>query len=275
VWNTDPAATTGSTTPPTPSTAVAGTTTYYVREVTGAGCISDPSAIHVTVYPAGGTTETVTICPAMLPYTWHGISVSAPGNGVASFKVPNQYGCDSIISLNLVTIPSAATSISKTNDIDCLTPSANLHVAGGGVSYSWEPADGLSNPAIADPVASPAVTTTYHVTMTNDSGCIDTASVIVHVTPRGSYLLPSAFTPNGDGHNDCFGIQRAARTVDNLEFSVFNRMGQMIFRTTNPGECWDGTFKGEPQPTGAYVYFIKGKGTCGVVDQKGTVMLVR
>jgi hypothetical protein len=52
-------------------------------------------------------------------------------------------------------------------------------------------------------------------------------------------------------------------------------MGQMVFHTTNPGECWDGTFKGQQQPVGAYVYFIKGVGTCGVIDQKGTVMLVR
>jgi len=328
IWNTDPAANTGSSSPPTPSTAAVGTTTYYVRQVTNLGCISAPAAIHVTVLPTSRSTETVTICPNKLPYTWHGTAVSSPGNGVATFTVTNQYGCDSIISLNLVvnpadqstetdticadklpytwhgmtvssagngvatytitnqsgcdsvislnllTYPSAAINISKTNDINCLTPSAGLH-ATGGVSYQWEPADGLSELTIADPVVSPATTTTYHLKVTNDKGCIDTASVTVYVTPEGSYLLPNAFTPNGDGHNDCFGIQRAARTIDNLEFSVFNRMGQLVFHTNNPADCWDGTFKGQPQPTGAYVYFIKGKGTCGVVDQKGTVMLVR
>ncbi len=164
--------------------------------------------------------------------------------------------------------------ISKTNDIDCLNPTAGLHTAGG-VSYRWEPADGLSDPAIADPVASPAGTTTYHVTVTDDKGCSDTASITVNVTPQGSYLLPNAFTPNGDGRNDCFGLQRAARSVEKLEFSIFNRMGQLVFHTTNPGECWDGTFKGQQQPTGSYVYFIKGTASCGVIDQKGTVTLVR
>lgn len=274
IWNTDPASMAGSPTPPTPSTSTVGTTTYYVRQVTDLGCTSAPAAIHVTVLPASQSTETVTICPAMLPYTWHGFNVTAPGNGVATYTTTNRYGCDSVIALNLVTIPSGAAIISKSNDIDCLTPSASLHTSGG-VSYSWEPADGLSDPGIADPVASPAVTTTYHVTVANDEGCMDTASVVVNVTPEGSYLLPNAFTPNGDGHNDCFGLQRAARSVEKLEFSVFNRMGQMVFHTTNPGECWDGTFKGQQQPVGAYVYFIKGVGTCGVIDQKGTVMLVR
>lgn len=274
IWNTDPAATTGSATPPTPSTATAGTTTWYVRQVSGTGCISSPAAIHVMVRPSDRTTETVTICPAMLPFTWHGVSVSSPGNAVATYKATNQYGCDSVISLNLAVIPDSVTSISKSNDIDCLNPSASLHVAGDG-SYRWEPADGLSSTVIADPVASPTATTTYHVTVTNNEGCKDTASVTVNVTPQGSYLLPNAFTPNGDGHNDCFGLQRAAGSLEKLELSIFNRMGQLVFHTTNPGDCWDGTFKGQQQPTGAYVYFIKGKGTCGVVDQKGTVMLVR
>ena len=274
IWNTDPASNAGSSTPPTPSTTAVGTTTYYVRQVTNLGCISAPAAIRVSVLPTSGSTETVTICPNKLPYTWHGISVPSPGIGVATFTATNQNGCDSIISLNLLTHPSAAIAVSKTNDLNCLTPSAGLH-ATGGVSYRWEPADGLSDLDIADPVVSPKVTTTYHVTATGDQGCLDTASITVYVTPEGSYLLPNAFTPNRDGHNDCFGLQRAARTIDNLEFSVFNRMGQLVFHTTNPGDCWDGTFKGQQQPTGAYVYIIKGTASCGAIDQKGTVMLVR
>ncbi|MCO5258357.1 MAG: SprB repeat-containing protein, partial [Lentimicrobium sp.] len=54
----------------------------------------------------------------------------------------------------------------------------------GGVLYSWSPATGLSNPSIANPVASPAVTTTYTLTVTNASGqCASTDQVIVTVNP--------------------------------------------------------------------------------------------
>jgi gliding motility-associated-like protein len=60
-----------------------------------------------------------------------------------------------------------------------------------------------------------------------------------------------------------------------MELSIFDRRGQQVFHTTNPADCWDGTFKGNLQPTGIYVYFIKGMGSCGIIDQKGTVMLVR
>lgn len=53
--------------------------------------------------------------------------------------------------------------------------------ASGGVSYSWSPPDGLSDPDIYNPVAQPAVTTTYTVTVTDENGCTDTDDVTVTV----------------------------------------------------------------------------------------------
>ena len=63
----------------------------------------------------------------------------------------------------------------------------------GASSYSWTPTTGLSNPAIANPIATPSVTTTYVVTVTNGSGCVDTDTVVVTVVP-----LPTPnITPSG------------------------------------------------------------------------------
>ncbi|PLX01503.1 MAG: hypothetical protein C0595_14415 [Marinilabiliales bacterium] len=53
--------------------------------------------------------------------------------------------------------------------------------ASGGVSYSWYPTTGLSDPNIADPIAQPDVTTTYTVTVTDENGCIDSDEVTVVV----------------------------------------------------------------------------------------------
>ena len=91
----------------------------------------------------------------------------------------------------------------------------------------------------------------------------------------GSYLLPNAFTPNNDGHNDCFGLQRVAGSIGRIELSIYDRMGRLVFHTTNPSDCWDGQSDGHPAPTGTYVYFIRGSGNCGLIDQKGTVQLIR
>lgn len=81
------------------------------------------------------------------------------------------------------------------NDVSiCPGTSTNLSVsATGAVSYSWTPAAGLSNAAIANPVATPTVTTAYVVAVTNGSGCVDLDTVVVTVVP----LATPSITPNG------------------------------------------------------------------------------
>ncbi|MDD3875114.1 MAG: PKD domain-containing protein [Bacteroidales bacterium] len=62
----------------------------------------------------------------------------------------------------------------------CVGGSVTLN-ASGGTSYQWSPATGLSNPNIHNPVASPASTTTYTVSISDNIGCSGTASVVVTV----------------------------------------------------------------------------------------------
>jgi len=50
----------------------------------------------------------------------------------------------------------------------------------GGVTYSWSPSYGLSDPNISNPVANPGVTTTYTLTVTSGV-CISTDNVVVSV----------------------------------------------------------------------------------------------
>jgi gliding motility-associated-like protein len=56
--------------------------------------------------------------------------------------------------------------------------------ASGGSSYSWFPSTGLSSAVIANPNASPIVTTIYNVSVANVEGCRDTATVTVNVLPK-------------------------------------------------------------------------------------------
>ena len=53
--------------------------------------------------------------------------------------------------------------------------------ATGGVQYNWSPATGLSDPAIANPQATPATTTNYTVTVTDANGCQDTDDLTITV----------------------------------------------------------------------------------------------
>jgi len=148
--------------------------------------------------------------------------------------------------------------------------------AKGGSTYSWTPAGYLDNPASATPTATVDTTTRFIVEVTDSNGCMayDTILVEAKVSIRTAFVLPNAFTPNGDGHNDCFGVRQWGEvTIE--ELAVFNRQGLRVFSTTNPGECWDGSFKGQPQASGGYVYVIKARTPCGELTRTGMVLLIR
>jgi gliding motility-associated-like protein len=84
------------------------------------------------------------------------------------------------------------------------------------------------------------------------------------------------FTPNGDGRNDIFRIPASAR-LKIKSFSVFNRWGQMIFKTSDSGAGWDGSFHNRSQPTGSYVWMIEYENPLTKLREmkKGVVMLIR
>lgn len=77
-------------------------------------------------------------------------------------------GCKSIDSEYIKIIgPDLHVSDSK---LICYGDTVHLH-ASGGTSYTWTPADGLTNSRIANPVATPLKTTEYEVKVTDNSGC--------------------------------------------------------------------------------------------------------
>lgn len=184
-------------------------------------------------------------------------------------------GFDTTINMRITVNPRPVLTVDKPHDVNCNTPTVQLKAAGA-LHYSWSPAIGLDDPTRADPVVAIDATTRYKVSGTNQYGCSDSAFVAVKVSKEGipRFVTPNAFTPNGDGNNDCFGIKRWGDAVVE-EFAVYNRWGQLMFRTNNPAQCWDGTFKGKPQDSGGYVYVIKARTICGVVSTKGVVMLIR
>jgi len=173
--------------------------------------------------------------------------------------------------------PSPALTVTKSNDIDCIHGQATLTVTGG-VAYNWSPAGTLTGPESATPTASTDTTTLYYVKATGENGCMALDSILVNVSKsRGGgagFPVANAFTPNGDGVNDCFGIKYWGY-IGEFEMSVFNRWGLRVFYSRHSGDCWDGTFDGKPQPAGTYVYMIKAFALCGEAFRRGTVELIR
>jgi gliding motility-associated-like protein len=109
----------------------------------------------------------------------------------------------------------------------------------------------------------------------NDGGCSDTIIHEITMSPYNFVKLPSAFSPNGDGQNETFGILRAGELTIN-EFKIFNRWGNVVFETNNSNDVWDGTRKGKDQDIGTYIYYINGTKKNGeTVEIKGNFTLLR
>jgi gliding motility-associated-like protein len=106
--------------------------------------------------------------------------------------------------------------------------------------------------------------------------CLDTADHIITAVTSCYIDVPTAFSPNYDGKNDYLYPLSAYKAID-LEFSVYNRVGQLVFQTTDWTHKWDGTVKGKPADIGTYVwmlrYTIKESGK--KIFRKGTTVLLR
>ena len=106
---------------------------------------------------------------------------------------------------------------------------------------------------MSSPLASPDRTISYILTVANDAGCLSVDTMVVYVI--GGVYFPSAFSPNGDGLNDDFGLlPRDAVGVRLLDFSVYNRWGERVFVGYKLSDRWNGTYRGQNCDMGVYYY---------------------
>jgi len=70
------------------------------------------------------------------------------------------------------------------------------------------------------------------------------------------FYFPDAFTPNSDGMNDRFNWYGDCSPQDYL-LEIHDRFGQLVFRTNNPTDSWDGRFKSTMAPVDIYVYHVE------------------
>lgn len=151
-------------------------------------------------------------------------------------------------------------------------------IVGSGIvpaTYSWSPADGLDCTDCAQVSATPIETTTYTVTITDTSGCVQEGQVAVVVKNGYEVFMPNAFSPNGDGLNDTW-IPLDYGSIKTIDLKIFNRWGSMVFNTQTVGQGWDGTFKGEALTPDTYIYYMVGTYQDGSeFSETGSIALVR
>ena len=115
----------------------------------------------------------------------------------------------------------------------------------------------------------------YPVTLVawNELGCTDTVTKEVVVKAIPEIFIPNAFTPNRDFHNRYFTI--STLYVIDMDFIIFDRWGEIVYRCTDLDIKWDGTFKGKPVPDGVFGYYMVGLDVNGdYVIRKGTITVL-
>ena len=113
-------------------------------------------------------------------------------------------------------------------------------------------------------------------------GCID--SVHKKIDVNAYFELPNAFSPNDDGlHDQLLGVGKGIKEIK--EFKIFNRWGETIYSVTGKPDrdalkrgylLWDGSYNGQTQPVGAYVYYaVVTTGYGNDIIRKGNLTLVK
>ncbi len=188
-------------------------------------------------------------------------------------------GCPKPVSDSVVIIVIQPLRVFAGNDTTIVAGQPLQLQATGAISYFWSPSIGMNNNLLANPIVtlpSNIEQISYQVRGSTPEGCSSFDSITVYqFKSLPDIFIPSAFTPDNDGRNDVLkpivaGVKRF------INFSVYNRWGQLMYSTNVIGNGWDGLFKGARQPPGTYVY------EASAVDyldkplfRKGTVVLLR
>ncbi|MEO8174475.1 MAG: gliding motility-associated C-terminal domain-containing protein, partial [Sediminibacterium sp.] len=143
------------------------------------------------------------------------------------------------------------------------------YVFGNQLQYLWTPATYLSSDTSVAPKSTPDDDIRYKLTLTAQGGC--TVSDTVLITVLKGPVVPNVFSPNGDGINDTWRI-RYLESYVGATVEVYNRGGQIVFRSTGYTTDWDGTYKGSPLPVGTYYYIINPKNTRPIVTGSVTII---
>ncbi|TAE53728.1 MAG: hypothetical protein EAZ89_07205, partial [Bacteroidetes bacterium] len=182
--------------------ATPAASTLFTLTVTDANGCSDTDTVSVTVSrrPIASAGDDLSVCEGGSvqlsasggsQYSWSpafGLSNSLISNPLATPLATTRYvvtvtqgGCSDTDTVNVRVEAAPQLVVGGPYEI-CAGESVRLQ-ASGAASYVWSPATGLSNPAIATPVAFPALSTNYTLTAASANGCEASTSVAVSVVP--------------------------------------------------------------------------------------------
>ena len=205
--------------------------------------------------------DTVYTCEEKLPFvydqayfgdtqTW-----STEGTRRVNYESLAWNGCDSLVDVTLIIQKPKVEITFDLDYCDAFTTTLSAETTEEVAQYKWN--TGENTPAIT--ITAPG---TYTVDITNTESCSATSSITIPAC-KPFLNLPNSISPsNIDGVNDYFSIPQK-NLIQELEFTVFNRHGEIIYHTTNKDFEWNGTENGKLFVGATYTYTLR------IVDYEG------
>lgn len=189
-----------------------------------------------------------------------------PSEGIygVTHIVTSNTNCKSLItqSVNITPRPQARFKILNNSVLSLganitFKDSSNITPA----AWKWRFGNGDSS-TVKDPITTYTANGTYTVSLTiyDQFGCSNTftsAITIRSIAGEITQLIPNVISPNGDGKNDVWRLDFIDVFFPGSEIEIYSRWGERIFRSIGYSNAWDGSYKGDPLPVGAYFYVIR------------------
>ncbi|MEI6694513.1 MAG: gliding motility-associated C-terminal domain-containing protein [Bacteroidota bacterium] len=243
------------------------TTTYRVKVTNQFGCVDSSTAVaHINPLPTiqltGGTSicmgdNTTLTASGGVSYLWDNTATTAAitvsPTSLKNYKVvvTDGNGCSDSSSIAVDVFPLPIPVITQEMDTICKGAYVSI-TATGGTIYQWSSGESTNSIYVK-----PIVKTIYTVTVSNTYNniiCSETASTEMNVRNCNVIYIPNSFSPSG--YNTIFKPIGEIVISKTYQFAIYNRWGQLIFETTDIHQGWDGRYKGEYVPAGAYIYYL-------------------
>ncbi len=222
-----------------------------------------------------GDSTILTVPGTYISYLWNDgstvNSIVAKATGTYTAQATNSNGCISTDQIDVTAFLSPAIVINAEKDTITLGESSIL-TASGAFTYAWTPGELLSDSTIANPAASPTITSLYTVAGTDTNGCTSSSEITLTVQESSDELAvtaPKLFSPNNDGFDDLWVIEGILNYPD-CKLVVFDRNGNTVFDSKPYINNWNGVHNnGSEVPEGPYFYILScddGKSSSGSVS---------
>lgn len=285
-----------STTVKQPFVQPASTTTYQVVAHIGKCSATDNITIRTIPYPVARAGADTLICYddtarieasiTGIRFTWSPTSTLSSPQSLNTLAWPKRTTSYILSAYDTLGCPKPGRDTVVVNVKDEIIAFAGndtsvvvgqpLQLRGTGADlFEWSPPTYLNRNDIANPVVVLNDNFSYVLRAYTAEGCFDLDTINIKVfKTHPDIFVPNAFHPGAARNNELRPIPVGIAKLD--FFQVYNRWGQLVYQSFTAETGWNGSIAGKPQPTGTYVWVVRGTDYTGkTILKRGTAILLR